>query len=168
MRAKIAALTALLLVASVAGAQQPKAKKNFAGTWVLDAAKSEGLMMPGLEQTMTVKQDGDKFENESKLKTQRGERTMNESFTADGKEGEFTMRMRQNETKGKRTVKWSSDGTSVEVNEAADIQTPDGGTASIKTTRKWSLSADGKTLTIEESRTSPRGEQKSKRVFNKQ
>lgn len=165
MRVKFAAsVAALLLVAATASAQT---KPNFGGTWVLDASKSEGVMQ-GVEETMTVKQDGDKFVVESKLKSPRGERTANMDFAADGKEGDYTFRMMQNEGKGKRTARWSADGTALEVTEAADIQTPDGGTASIKNWRKWTLSADGKTLTAEETRTSPRGEQKSKRVYTKQ
>ena len=165
MRAKFAAsLVALLFVAATAAAQT---KPNFGGTWVLDAAKSEGLPQ-GVEETMTVKQDGDKITVESKMKSPRGERTMNMDLAADGKEGPFTMRMGPNETTGKRTAKWSADGSALEVTETADVQTPDGGTASIKNWRKWTLSADGKTLTAEESRTSPRGEQKMKRVYTKQ
>jgi hypothetical protein len=165
MRAKFAAsLAALFILAASAAAQT---KPNFAGTWVLDPAKSEGVMQ-GVEETMTVKHDGDKIAIESKMKSPRGERMMNMDFTADGKEGPFTMRMGPNEVTGKRTAKWSADGTAVEINETADVPTPDGGTASVKSWRKWTLSADGKTLTAEESRTSPRGEQKAKRVYTKQ
>ena len=165
MRVRFAAsLMALLLVAANAAAQT---KPNFGGTWVLDASKSEGIMQ-GVEETLTVKQDGEKFVIESKMKSPRGERTMNMDFAADGKEGDFTMRMRENGTKGKRTAKWAADGSALEITETADVQTPDGGTASIKNWRKWTISADGKTLTAEETRTSPRGEQKSKRVYAKQ
>ena len=170
MRNKFAAaLAALLLVAATATAQGAgKVSMNdFAGTWVLDAAKSEGLPQ-GVEETMTVKQEKDKFTIESKMKSPRGERTMNMDFAADGKEGPFTMRMGPNEVTGKRTAKWGADATTVEITETADGQTPDGGTATIKNWRKWTLSADGKTLTAEENRTSPRGEQKMKRVYTKQ
>jgi len=166
MRVKFAAsVAALLLVAASAAAQT---KPNFAGTWVLDASKSEGVMQ-GVEETMTVRQDGDKFTVESKMKSQRGERTMNIDFAADGREGDYTFRMMQNEGKGKRTAKWSADGAALEISETADgVPTPDGGTASIKNWRRWTLSADGKTLTAEETRTTPRGEQKSKRVYTRQ
>ncbi|HLL76194.1 MAG TPA: hypothetical protein VK421_13150 [Pyrinomonadaceae bacterium] len=166
MRAKFAAsVAALLLVAATAAAQT---KPNFAGTWVLDASKSEGVPQ-GVEETMAVTHDGDKFVVESKMKSPRGERTVNMDFAADGKEGDFTLRMMQNEVKGKRTAKWSADGAALEITETADgVPTPDGGTANIKNWRKWTLSSDGKTLTAEETRTTPRGEQKSKRVYTKQ
>ncbi|HEY9282060.1 MAG TPA: hypothetical protein VIP46_01270 [Pyrinomonadaceae bacterium] len=172
MRVKFAAsLVALLVVAATAAAQGAGQGKvtmsDFGGTWVLDAAKSEGLPQ-GVEETMTVKQEKDKFAVESKMKSPRGERAMNMDFAADDKEGAFTIRMGPNELTGKRTAKWSADGSALEVTETADIPTPDGGTASVKTWRKWTLSADGKTLTAEETRTGPRGEQKMKRVYTKQ
>lgn len=176
MRTKFAAaLAALLVCAATAAAQgtgqgmgQGKVQMDrFAGTWVLDVSKSEGLPQ-GVEETMTVKQEKDKFAVEAKMKSPRGERTMNMDFAADGKEGAFTLRMGPNEMTGKRTAKWSDDGSALEVTETADVPTPDGGTASVKNWRKWTLSADGKTLTAEETRTGPRGEQKSKRVYTKQ
>ena len=172
MRAKFAAsLVALLIVAANAAAQGAGKVSmqdfSFAGTWVLDATKSEGLPQ-GVEETMTVKQEKDKFAIESKMKSPRGERTMNMDFAADGKEGPFTMRMGPNEVTGKRTAKWGADATTVEITESADVPTPDGGTATVKSWRKWTLSDDGKTLTAEETRTSPRGEQKVKRVYTRQ
>lgn len=159
---------ALVVSAAVSSSAQDKVlMSNFGGTWVLDAAKSEGVPQ-GMEETMTVKQDGSSFTIDSKIKTQRGERARNETFAADGKEGEFTMRMGPNETKGKRTAKWSADGKSLEVGEAMSFQTPDGTNVDAKTTRKWSLSADGKSLTIEETRTGGMRSGTSKRVYAKQ
>jgi hypothetical protein len=170
MRSKFAAagaaLAAFVLVATVVVAAA--AKPSFAGTWVLDASKSECGNRPCSEETLTVKQDGDKIDVERKIKTQQGERTQNDAYTADGKEGEFTMQMMQNSTKGKRTTKWSADGGSLDIKETASFQTPDGGTANVETLVKWSLSGDGKNLIVEQTRNSPRGTQTSKRVYNKQ
>lgn len=171
MRSKFAAvgvvLAAFVLVATVAAA----AKTNLSGTWVLDASKSEGVGGPqggpAAEETMTIKQDGDKLTVERKIKGQQGERVQNDTYTADGKETDFTMQMRGNEAKGKRTSKWSADGIMLEVNDKVSFDTPNGAMAT-EAHNKWSLSADGKTLTVEGTRTSPRGEQKSKRVYTKQ
>lgn len=167
MRSKFAAagalLAALALFAAVVAAA---AKPNFSGTWVLDASKSEGVQ-PGAEETLTIKQDGDKLSVERKFKGPQGERTTNDTYTADGKEGDFTMQVMRNETKGKRTAKWSSDGTALEVHDKADFQTPNG-SVSMEATSKWTLAADGKTLTVEQTRTTPRGTQTSKRVYTKQ
>jgi dipeptidyl aminopeptidase/acylaminoacyl peptidase len=158
-----ATLAAFILVAVVASAA---AKANFSGTWVMDAAKSEGVR-PGTEVTMTVKQDGDKLDVTRKIKDQRGDNESTDNYVADGKEGEFTMQMMGNSQKGKRTVKWSADGTTLEIKESATIERQ-GNTFNIETVSKWSLSTDGKTLTVDQTRTGPQGEQKSKRIFNKQ
>jgi major membrane immunogen (membrane-anchored lipoprotein) len=166
MRSKFvagAALAAFMLVACAASAA---AKPNFSGTWALDAAKSDGLRGPS-SVTMTVKQDGDKLDVTRQIKDQQGDRTTNDTYTADGKEGEFTMQMMGNSQKGKRTAKWSADGTTLEIRETATIERQ-GQTVDIETVSKWSLSADGKTLTVDQTRTSPMGAQSSKRVFNKQ
>jgi hypothetical protein len=48
------------------------------------------------------------------------------------------------------------------------MQTQDGSTATVEITRKWTLSPDSKTLTIEMKVKSPQGEQESKRIFVKQ
>jgi len=165
MRRKFAAsLAASLVLAAVAFAAP--AKTNFSGTWVLDEKKSEGLRGPS-SVTMTVKQDGDKLEVTRQIKDQMGDRTTNDTYTADGKEGEFTMQMMGNSQKGKRTVKWSADGATLEIKETMTVERQ-GQTADIETVSKWSLSGDGKTLTVDLTRTSQMGAQSSKRVFNKQ
>ena len=163
-----AGLAAFVLFAAVAAAAKP----NFTGTWVLDPAKSEGLGGPQggtpAPETMIVTQDGDKLAFERTFKSPQGDRVQKDTYTADGKEGEFTMPARGGgETKGKRTAKWSADGSVLEVNDKATFDTPNGA-MSTEANSKWTLSADGKTLTVESTRTSQRGEQKSKRVYNKQ
>ena len=163
-----AGLAAFVLFAAVAAAA---AKPNFTGTWVLDAAKSEGLGGPQggtpAPETMIVTQDGDKLAFERTFKSPQGDRVQKDTYTADGKEGEFTMSMRGGETKGKRIAKWSADGSVLEVNDKATFDTPQGA-MSTESNSKWTLSADGKTLTVEGTRMSPRGEQKFKRVYTKQ
>jgi hypothetical protein len=171
MRSKItAAGAALALFVLVAASVAAAAKPNFGGTWVLDASKSEGGGQPGAsmaEETMTVKQDGDKLSVERKIKGQQGERTQSDTYAADNKETDFTMQMRGNEVKGKRTSKWAADGNALEVHDKASFDGPNGA-MTMETSSKWTLSADSKTLTVEGSRTTPRGEQKFKRVYNKQ
>ncbi|MCA1629443.1 MAG: hypothetical protein LC785_07020 [Acidobacteria bacterium] len=167
MRLKFAAsLAASFFLASVAAAAAAKA--DFSGTWVLDVSKSEGVPQ-GYEQTITVKQDGDKITTDVKMKSPQGERAITDGYVVDGKEVEFTNTMLRGMTgKGKRTTKWSADGNGIEISEVTDAVTPDGETAKIKAARKWTLSADGKTLTIEQTLDTPRGSQTTKRVFNKQ
>jgi hypothetical protein len=64
------------------------AKANFSGTWVMDAARSEGLP-PGVEQTLTVTQEGDRVELELKVKNPQGEQKVKDGYTLDGSEVEF-------------------------------------------------------------------------------
>jgi len=169
MKRKIAAgsvavaLVALSLVVATAAA----AKADFSGKWVMDKTKSEGVPA-GMEQTMTITQTGDKIELETKITAPQGERVIKDSYTADGKEVDFTPQGPQGPMgKGKRTAKWSADGAALEVSEAATLDGPDG-SAEVSATRKWWLAADGKTLTIEMAFSGEQGVQKSKRVFVKQ
>jgi hypothetical protein len=168
MKRKIAAgsvaatLIALSLVVAAAAA-----KADFTGKWVMDKAKSEGVP-PNMEQTMTVTQTGDKIELETKIVAPNGERTIKDSYTVDGKEADFTPQGPQGVMgKGKRTSRWSADGATLEVSETATLDGPNG-PDEVSATRKWSLAADGKTLTIELSFSGEQGVQKTRRVFVKQ
>ncbi len=139
------------------------AKADFNGTWALDKTNSEGLP-PGMDQLMTVVQNGDKLSLETKLITEQGEQVVPDSYVLDGKEVEFTPNGPGGLTgKGKRTAKWGSDN-SIEVSETATFDTPES-TATFQTTRKWMLSADGKTLKIEMTVDGPNGKQLLKRTF---
>ena len=138
---------------------------DLSGTWTLDKAKSEGLP-PSMEQTMTVTQKDDKITVETKFTTDKGEQTSTDSYTIDGKETEYTPKVPNNVTnaKGKRTVKRTADG--FEVLETITGDTPTGA-VTVTTTRKWSLSADGKTLKIDLTQKLPEGTREIKRTFNK-
>lgn len=151
----------LNVAGSVGGAL---AKANFAGTWVLDVGKSEGIWQ-GTEQTLTVGQDGDRIEIELKVKTPQGERIAKDNYTVDGGEVEFAPPGAVG--KGKRTVKWAADGSAIEISELYDATTPEG-TDTMKGWRRWSLSPDGKLLIIEQRVQTPIGLSLTKRVFIKQ
>ena len=169
MKRKIAAgsVAVLALVALSLVVASAAAKADFSGKWVLDKAKSEGLP-PNIEQTMTITQTGDKIELENKITGPQGEFTVKDSYTADGKEADFTPQGPQGAMgKGKRTAKWSADGAALEVSETATIDGPNG-PDEVSATRKWTLAADGKTMTIELTFNGEQGTQKTKRVFVKQ
>lgn len=158
----VVALVALSLVAASAAA-----KADFSGKWAMDKTKSEGIP-PNVEQVMTVTQTGDKIELETKITAPQGERTVKDSYTVDGKETDFSPQGPQGPIgKGKRTAKWSADGATLEVNETATLNGPNG-PDEVSATRKWTLAADGKTLTIELTFNGEQGTQKTKRVFVKQ
>jgi hypothetical protein len=139
-------------------------KPDFSGTWVLDKSKSDGLP-PGMEQTLKIVQTGDKIDAETKIVSPQGEQTLNSSYILDGKEREVVLPgpMPGVTAKGKQTANWSADGTALGSEDVGTFDTPYGA-VTIKTKRKWRLSVDGQTLTIELSREGPMSMQ-SKRVF---
>lgn len=149
------------------------AKADFSGTWTLDASKSEGLP-PGTISTMIVTQTGDRVEVETKLKIGAGEeRTVKDVFVLDGKETDFNPPLIGGSgnspkiKKAKRTSKWTASENGFDSAEETIVNAPDGGEDTIKAERHWSLSADGKTLTIEAIVQNPNGSSKIKRVFVK-
>ena len=141
-------------------------KADFNGVWVMDRSKAEGIP-PNMDQKMRVRQDGDRLELETDLIVNDDINTVHDGYDLSGKEVEFTARLGAGqETKGKRVAKWSADGGGIEVNEEATFDTPDG-KVTITMRRKWTLSADGKTLVIELNHTGPNGPVSSKRTFNR-
>lgn len=156
----VAAVLALALCASAAAA----AKADFSGAWALDKARSEGLP-PGMDQTMSVTQSGDTIKLETKVVTEEGEQTVSDSYTLSGAETDFTPQgPGGSKGKGKRTAKWTADGSGIEVAESVSFETPEGAVA-VKMNRKWTLAADGKTLTIELRHEGPQGVKESRRTF---
>ncbi|HLL76195.1 MAG TPA: hypothetical protein VK421_13155 [Pyrinomonadaceae bacterium] len=160
------ALAALALGASAAAA----AKANFAGTWVLDLSRSEGQFPPGLEQTYTITQEGDKLDLSLKQKTPQGERTLTDTIVLDGKQVAFNPPPpppnQPQPRNGKRTARWLADG-GVEIIDTWDIDTQDG-PDTFEMKRKWTLAPDGKTFTIEQNFKGTYGLSQTKRVFVKQ
>ncbi len=140
-------------------------KPDFSGTWVMDVNRSFSNS-PGLEQTLMVVQTGDQIKVESKLKTQQGEQTINEAYTLDGKEVEFTPPGTQPGAKGKRKAAWLSDGRRIVIEDFVTSDSPSG-PVTRKTTRKWTLSIDGGTLTVDYYFDDQRGSFEAKRVFVK-
>lgn len=142
------------------------APPNFSGTWVMDRSRSIGLP-PGMEQTMTVSQSGDKIEIETKLTTAQGERIIKDTYTLDGKEAEFTPQGPNGPVgKGKRTARWLPRGNGILVSEETTQETPKGVVTS-QLVRKWILSPDGATLTIDMYHDNPNGSYETKRIFIK-
>jgi hypothetical protein len=151
---------ACCLAASAAAQGAPAAKADFSGTWVLDASKSEGLP-PGVEQTLVVTQQGDRVEAQNTTKGPQGEQVIKDAYVLDGQETDFAPALVGGGTgKGRRTSRWTADGRAFDVTEQATVPGDDG-EEQIKATRRWSLSADAKTLTIEITLNGPMGEYKS-------
>lgn len=140
-------------------------KPDFSGTWVMDPNRSFSNP-PGLEQTLMVAHTNDQIKVESKLKTQQGEQTINETYTLDGKETEFAPPGAQPGAKGKRTASWLPGGRGAAIADVVTSDSPNG-PVTRKTTRKWTLSSDGGTLTVDYYFDDQRGAYEAKRVFVK-
>lgn len=159
-------LSVVLMFACCGIAAGAAAKVDLSGTWALDKARSEGLPQ-GMDQTLTVKQTGDRVEVEAKISGPRGEQTVSDGYVLDGQPKDFEPALvGGGKGKGKRTSAWTADGDGFDASEEATMQGPDG-EEKVKATRRWRLSPDGKTLTIEMSFEGPGGVVKSKRVFTK-
>lgn len=164
MKRKTTGLFVTALLALWAGAVLAQA--NFAGTWVFDPKLSQGVP-EGVEMTMVVKHTGDRVEIETDITTPQGQQKIADVYILDGKETDYKPPlMGPGSGKGRRTSTWTADRKGFDVTEKATVETPDG-PATISGTRKWTLSADGKTLTMDVAMTSPEGERVSKRVFIK-
>ena len=164
MRFKLAiGCTVAVLCLLEAGQALPK--PDFSGTWVLDVNRSFSNP-PGLEQTLVVVHTGDQIKVDAKIKTQQGEQNVNETYTLDGKETDFAPPGGQAGSKGKRKAMWLPDGRGALIDDAITSESPNG-PVTRKVMRKWTLSPDGKTLTVDYFFDDQRGSFEAKRVFSK-
>lgn len=144
------------------------AKVDFTGEWQLDKERSEGLP-PGTSQLMTVKQQANRLDVQFRVSGgPDGERTLDDTYVVNGEAADFKpplMGGGGTVKSAKRTSKWATEGKGFDAAEQAEVDGPEG-VATIKATRTWRLSEDGKTLTIEMAVDMPDGNSnKSKRVF---
>ncbi len=161
MKFKTAILSIIILLGVYGFAAD---KSNFSGTWTLDKDKSFSNP-PGLEQTMTITHNGDQIKLEGKQKSARGEVDLNESYTLDGKETDFTPPSPPN-AKGRRKAYWLPNNKGIVVEDEITTESSNGAVTQ-QIMRKWLLSADGSTLTIDYYFDTPRGPFEGKRVFVK-
>jgi len=150
-----------LFLNTVSGSSKP----NFSGTWVMD--KDRSFSNPaGLEQTMTIKHSGDAVELEAKLTTPQGERVVSENWMIDGQERQFTPGGAAPGSSGKRKAYWLPGNRGVVVSEETVTDSPKG-PVTHQATRKYMLSPDGNTLTVDYYIDGPRGSGEAKRIFNR-
>lgn len=140
-------------------------KPDFSGTWVLDKNRSFSNP-PGLEQTLVIVHTGDQIKLESRQVTARGEQKINETYTLDGKETEFAPAGAQPGAKGKRKASWLPEGRGVVIEDNITSESAKGPVTQ-QVARKWTLSPDGGTLTVDYYFDDQRGSFEAKRVFVK-
>ena len=141
-------------------------KTNFTGNWKLNESKSDlGQFAQFAVRTIKADQQQDSIRVTRTSPSFNGDdMTISETLTYDGKETETTV---FENSKRKSTAKWSDDGQKLNVNYTLLLDF-NGQSMEIKGTEAWTLSTDGKTLTVQISSSSPQGDFSSKAVYDKQ
>jgi hypothetical protein len=142
------------------------AKPNLSGTWKLDKDRSFSNA-PGLDQTMTIVHSGDEVKVDAKVIVQGREQQINETWTIDNQEHDFTPPGAQPGAKGKRKASWLPNDKGVLVEDETTAKTPNGDVTA-RTTRKYTLSPDGASLTVDYFIDRGAVSAEAKRVFTKQ
>jgi hypothetical protein len=165
---KLLLLAAFIISFSTNTALSPAPPKvDFSGTWSLDKAASQNLPPQILDQTLIIKQTGDRIDVQAKITTEQGEETAPDTIIVDGKQNDYVPRGPGGlKGTGKRTAKWTEDGKGVQSEEDATFDTPNGA-ITFHATRTILLSPDGKTLTMLQTIKSDQDEQNIKRVYVK-
>ena len=148
-----------LLLGCLILAVSAMAAPNFSGDWKLNLSKSEYGQVPAPESVVrSIKHQDPVLEISTHQKGQAGDVMNSLKYTTDGKE--CTNTTQTGEVKG--TAKW--DGNKLVISSTRKIQTFD-----ITSKETWSLSDDGKTLTILNHISLPQqGDFDVKQVFEKQ
>ncbi len=147
-----------MLAIFVLAAACATAAPNFSGTWKLNVAKSDyGQMPPPNSMTQTITHEDPKLKVAVKQSREQGDFEWEANYTTDGKEC-------TNEIMGnpmKSVVKWDGDALVIETKGAFG-----GNEVTMKS--RWTLSEDGKTLTVAQKWSSSMGEMDMKMVLEKQ
>jgi len=157
IKIRFASVITLLLVVGVGYAE---GQVNLSGTWTLDKDKSFSNG-PEFDQTMNISQSGSKVKLDAKQKSPRGEITINEEYTLNGDETDFTPQNPPN-AKGRRKASWLANGRGILVEDEIND-----GKSTRRISRKMTLSTDGKVLTVDYFIDDSRNSYELKRVFNK-
>lgn len=152
----------LFLVMPITGNSQGKA--SFSGKWTLNESKSnfgDGNYRGGAS-AMTVQQQGNNLTIERVSQNRNGdEMTRTEKLTLDGKECDNSSDNRTSKSK----ATWSSDGKSLTINTHMEFER-NGDTFSFDTIEVWKMQ-DARTLVIDYTSQSQRGERKRTYVYDK-
>lgn len=145
-------------LAGLLAAGQAHAKANFSGEWKLNVSKSDFGPLPApASRTDKIRHDDPALKVTTTQSGPNGEVTFELNYSTDGKES--TNEIRGNSLKS--TSKW--DGDTLRIDTKANFNGND-----LMLSDKWSLSGDGKVLTINRHLASPMGELDQKMVLEKQ
>lgn len=180
----IGLVTALLVLAT--GAVVAQAQPQFSGTWTLDRSQSQlpahegrhgqgaapgGQAAPGAQTEqqqppvikLTVEQNGSNFKVTRSMARGDRERSFSQSFVADGSE-----RSEQGRRGGTTVSKATLGGDRLVTSSTTTVPGKDGGAAkTFSRESTWTVSPDGRTLTIDTVMHTPRGDHNMKTVYLK-
>lgn len=151
-------LTSLVIASALVVPISAFEKPNFSGAWKMNASKSDFGPMPApdtLERKITHEDPSLKWSQTQS--GQQGTATTEVAYTTDGKPS--TNKTPRGEVTG--VAKW--DGDVLTINSKREVQGME-----ITQAERWTLSPDGKTLTITNKLTAPQGEFELKVVLEKQ
>lgn len=147
-------LTTLFAVAALPLLAVP----NFSGTWKLNTSKSDfGQMPPPNSMTRTITHEEPKLKVATKQSTDNGDFESEFNYTTDGKE--CTNEMRGNPIKS--VLKW--DGDTLVITSKSKFNDNE-----MTIEDKWTVSADGSTMTLLRHFSSSMGEMDTKLILEKQ
>jgi len=148
----------LWILTAVLAASPAFAKANFSGDWKLNAAKSDFGQMPApSSMTNKITHEDPKLKVMTKMSSERGDFEMEAAYSTDGKE--TTNSFRDNPMKS--VAKW--DGETLSIETKASFNGND-----FTMQDKWTLSGDGKTMTMKRRFVSSQGEGEQTMVMEKQ
>lgn len=152
-------LFSLTLLTVAIGLIQAQAKTDFSGTWKLNVAKSEFGPIPPPESMIEKIAHQDPSIKASVAATggPQGDMNYDVAYTTDGKE--CVNHIGKGELKS--ILKWDGDDLVVD-------STGSFGGNEFTSKGRWSLSSDGKTMTVTQHLSSAMGEADMKTVFDKQ
>jgi hypothetical protein len=170
-------VTALLVLAASAVVAQ--AQPQFSGTWTLDRSQSQFPAHEGRgghggstgtqpqQQPpvvkLTVEQTGSNFKVTRSMARGDRERSYSQSFVADGSE-----RTEQGRHGGTTVSKATLGGDRLVTSSTTTMPAKDGGAAkTFSRESTWTVSPDGKTLTVDTVMHTPRGDRNMKTVYLK-
>ena len=132
-------------------------KPDYSGHWVIDLAKSDfGMMPPPDKMERDIDHKDPQLAIKTLQKSERGEFTTDSKYTTDGNEATIQVRGRD----AKVIAKWVAG--KLEVNTKSEFNGME-----FTQNETWTLSSDGKTLTIDNVIKAPQGEFAVKSIFTK-
>jgi CheY-specific phosphatase CheX len=141
-------------------------KVNFSGNWSLNEGKSElGDFGRFVTRKIKTDQKDDAITITKTTPSFSGDDvTTTETLTFDGKTSESTV---FGNSKKKSTAKWSDDGNMLTITYSIAFER-NGQTFDITGTETWTLVNEGKSLSLQNSSTSPQGERTTKAIYDKE